>query len=145
MFEAFAPQCFADFERRITAACAAAPGPTLSVRAASLARQGGACDVIITAALVHDYASSVESIHAAKDAVLSAHLLREVFEDVILRLLLELPAARTLATPPASQPRAYQQCARLARYLATAQDATDPVLPLPRLLTVAKRMSRDAY
>jgi predicted HD phosphohydrolase len=146
MFNMLAPRNFEDFERRITTACKAAPHPPLSQRAASLARQAGACDVIVTAALVHDYAGSVAAVHADDHIVLSAVILRNVFEEAIYKLLLEFHDLQMMAS---SQPEAIEnsqrQAARLARYVCAAGLPESPSLSLQHLLTVARRMSRDDY
>lgn len=144
MREPRAPRSFEEFEQRMAAALVAAPCPPLALRAATLARHGGACDAIVTAALVHDYASSIESIPSANDAARSAELLQHVFEDAVCRLLYGLQRLRSpAALPPAATLAPSHQCARLARFLDAARDTRDPVLPLPRLIAVARRMSRD--
>lgn len=140
-----APKSFDDFERCITEACAHAPAPALSVRAATIARRSGACDIIVTAALVHNYASFVACQPSAEEARLSACLLSEVFEDEVLQLLGELPCGGE-ASPP---PEGHRACERLARFVSQARsqpvDPMLPPLPLARLMTVARRMSRDAW
>lgn len=144
MREPRAPRSFEDFERRLSAALDDAPHPPLALRAATLARQGGACDVIITAALVHDYAGLVEAVPGPGDAAQSAELLRHVFEAPVGRLLRGLQALRSPTSPSSpSKVAPSHQCARLARFLDAAQASNDPVLALPRLLAVARRMSRD--
>jgi hypothetical protein len=143
MFNMLAPRTFEDFERRITSAYETAPHPPLSIRAASLARRAGACDVIVTAALVHNYAGSVATVHADDHIVLSAVILRNVFEEVIYRLLLEFHDMQMMAScQPGVIENSQRQAARLARYVSAAGLPESPSLSLQHLLTVARRMSR---
>jgi hypothetical protein len=117
---------FADFESCIDGFLARRPAAWPGRRAASLARRAGACDHLITAALVHDFAACLgEPAPAGGLARRSAELLGGVFPAQVLAPLLA-------------------QSHRLHRFIDGAQASTEgALLPWTALRSIARRASLD--
>jgi hypothetical protein len=132
---------FADFESCIDGFLARRPAAWPGRRAASLARRAGACDHLITAALVHDFAACLgEPAPAGGLARRSAELLGGVFPAQVLAPLRLVGAAAPVvaAAPLLAQTR------RLHRFIDGAQaSAEGALLPWTALRSIARRASLD--
>lgn len=144
------PRSFDEFEMRVLSAtegaCCAPAAGRAGQRAATLARRAGACDHLITAALVHDFARYFDGREEACVARRSADLLAAVFPAPVLEPMRSL--ARSGAAPDeagAAPPRhAVAQGRRLRAYIDAAAGGSDePLLPWPTLLGIARRASLD--
>ncbi|WP_428423345.1 hypothetical protein [Methylibium sp.] len=137
------PRSFDEFERRLP--CFA--GQTWAgQRAATLARRAGACDQLITAALVHDFARYFDGREEACVARRSADLLVAVFPEPVLEPMrcLERHMARTAEPGVAPAPHAVAQGRRLRAYIDSASACSDDLLlPWQTLLGIARRTSFD--
>lgn len=134
-------RCFEDFERCIDGFLARRPPAWPGRRAASLARRAGACDHLITAALVHDFAACLsEPGPAGALAQRSAALLGNVFPAQVLAPLRLLDAAAPAGAPA----QVLAQSRRLRRFIAAAQaPAEGALLPWTALRSIARRASLD--
>lgn len=143
------PRSFDEFERRLP--CIAGRVPLGAVgwtgqRAATLARRAGACDHLITAALVHDFARYFDGREEACVARRSADLLVDVFPEPVLEPMrcLDRQAARPADAGAAPVPRTVTQGRRLRAYIDSASTCSDDLLlPWKTLLDIARRTSFD--
>lgn len=146
--EPLPPDSFAAFERCVVGAAATSDRAGLrGQRAATLARRAGACDHLITAAFVHDFARRIGRDDAARCASRSADLLSSVFPGELLawlRQVDDLPCADPAphhaghAAPPSAGAR------RLRQFIAGADaGAAHPPLPIAALIAIARRASID--
>lgn len=115
-------------------------------RAASMARHAGACDHLIAAAFVHDFASHFDG-HGPDDGVnsRSAHLLEAVFPEQVLEPVRWLDREAPSHPPSTRSARhALSQGRRLRAYVDAAQSCSDDaVLSWQALLKIARRASLD--
>lgn len=111
-------------------------------RCASLARRSAACDQLVAAALVHDFAACLgERGSLAELASASADLLVGVFPAQVLA---PLRLIDVVALPPGKASQALAQGRRLRRFIEGAAAQTDcHLLPWPWLRSVARRASLD--
>ncbi|HSV68922.1 MAG TPA: hypothetical protein VLI72_02330 [Methylibium sp.] len=149
--QAAPPRSFDEFERRMRAIAErgsrGAPGAEAWTgrRAASLARRAGACDHLITAAWVHDFASHFDGPDEACVASRSAGLLAAVFPEQVLDPLRWLACAPEPTKAGAAPTRhAIAQGRRLRAYVHAARTCDDDaLLSWPLLLGIARRSSLD--
>ncbi|WP_156466799.1 hypothetical protein [Methylibium sp. Root1272] len=140
------PRSFDEFEQRLP--CIAgrvplAPADWTGRRAATLARRAGACDHLITAALVHDFARYFDGREEACVARRSADLLVAVFPEPVLEPMRCLDG-RPSDPGAAPAPRAVTQGRRLRAYIDSASTCSDDLLlPWQTLLGIARRASFD--
>lgn len=143
------PRSFDEFEQRLPCIAGRAPRAALAAvgwtgqRAATLARRAGACDHLITAALVHDFARYFDGREEACVARRSADLLVAVFPEPVLEPMRCLDGRP--ADPGAEPaPRAVTQGRRLRAYIDSASTCSDELLlPWQTLLGIARRTSFD--
>lgn len=143
------PRSFDEFERRLPSIAGQAPLGAVGwtgQRAATLARRAGACDHLITAALVHDFARYFDGREEACMARRSADLLVDVFPESVLEAMrcLGRQAERPAEAGVVPAPRAITLGRRLRTYIDSASTCSDDLL-LPRrtLLEIARRTSFD--
>lgn len=110
-------------------------------RSASIARRSAACDHLVTAALVHDFAACLGERGSLEElASASADLLQAVFPAQVLTPLRLIDAASAHATGS----RALAQGRRLRRFVEGAAAQSDGLLlPWPSLRSIARRASLD--
>lgn len=140
------PRSFDEFERRLPCGTALPTAGWAGQRAATLARRAGACDQLITAALVHDFARYFDGREEACVARRSADLLVDVFPAPVLEPMrcLDRPAARPADAGIEPAPRAITQGRRLRAYIDSASTCSDDLLlPWKTLLDIARRTSFD--
>uniref|UniRef100_UPI00333EA2BF hypothetical protein n=1 Tax=Methylibium sp. TaxID=2067992 RepID=UPI00333EA2BF len=107
------------------------------------ARRAGACDHLITAALVHDFARYFDGREEACVARRSADLLVAVFPEPVLGPMRCLDG-RPADPGAAPAPRAVTQGRRLRAYIDSASTCSDDLLlPWQTLLGIARRTSFD--
>lgn len=137
------PRSFEDFVCCIDAFLAHKPvaRPWQGRRSASLARRSAACDHLITAALVHDFAACLGARGSLGSvALLSAELLAAVFPAQVLAPLRWIETAPGAAAPPQLQ----AQGRRLRRFIDDAKAEPDGVLlPWSALRSIARRASLE--
>lgn len=116
-------------------------------RAATLARQAGACDQLITAALVHDFSVSVQPASDLADVQCTAKALAQLFPEQVVgpvRLLPCVAAAADggVAAPPTSH--GFAMARRLHHLVHQARaEPRGALLPIASLLQIARRVSLD--
>ena len=135
---------FDDFVQCIEGFLKEAPAPKAwqGRRCASIARRSAACDQLVTAALVHDFAACLgERGSLAELASASADLLVGVFPAQVLA---PLRLIDVVALPPGKASQALAQGRRLRRFIEGAAAQADcQLLPWPWLRSVARRASLD--
>lgn len=116
-------------------------------RAATLARQAGACDQLITAALVHDFSESVDSTNGLENVRSTAETLALLFPEHVVgpvRLLPCVVAAADGGGPPAPIVHGLAMAQRLRHLVHKAHaEPRGPLLPIGSLLRIARRVSLD--
>lgn len=118
-------------------------------RAATLARQAGACDQLITAALVHDFSESVEPMNRLGDVRSTADALAFLFPEHVVgpvRLLPLVVAAADGGGPPGPTVHGLAMAQRLRHLVHKARaEPRGPLMPIGSLLLIARRTSLDDH
>lgn len=117
-------------------------------RAASLARQAGACDHLVSAALVHDFSIRIGCGPVADCGANSAALLVNIFPDQVLAPLRLLDGNCGLPRAEAQRPAgtvSASRAERLCQYVRMAHiQHGHGVLRIRSLLSIARRASLDS-
>jgi hypothetical protein len=145
------PRSFDEFERRVRLVTDPGSDAILGAkgwmgrRAATLARRAGACDNLITAALVHDFARYFDGREEACVARRSASLLVAVFPSPVLEPMRCLGGGSSSGMNAGEAP-AYVVAhgRRLRAYIDSARaGGEEALLPWQLLLGIARRTSFD--
>jgi hypothetical protein len=143
---------FEEFARQVEALAnvadhASSTTPWFGRRAATLAYQAGACDQLITAALVHDLPEDLVSTKGYEERRSSADTLASLFPEQVIGLLRPLPGLGSSVVTKDSSGSAspgVTAAHRLRRFVHAAHaQPHGPVMPISSLLRIARRMSLD--